>query len=216
MRVLALPRNDRIYSSNSFLVLGPWSRIEDVNVLVDAGSDPEVLPFIDRAPTGVGKRKVDLVVLTHRHYDHSTMAPAIKQRYGASVAAFGPRDELVDQPLRDGMRLRLGEEDVEVIHTPGHTDDSICLYAPASGVLFVGDTPVVVNSTDGSYEPAYVAALRRLAALPVRVIYFGHGVVLTEGCERRLQLTLANVEHSTGTAARPKACGAERGDGVAR
>jgi hypothetical protein len=50
----------------------------------------------------------------------------------------------------------------------------------------------------------------------VRVIYFGHGDALTEGCERRLQLTLSNVEHSTGTAARPKACGAERGDGVAR
>jgi glyoxylase-like metal-dependent hydrolase (beta-lactamase superfamily II) len=214
MRVLALPRNDRIYSSNSFLVLGPWSRIEDVNVLVDAGADPEVLPFIDRAPTGVGKRKVDLIVLTHRHYDHSTMAPAIRQRYGASVAAFGPRDELVDQPLRDGMRLRLGEEDVEVIHTPGHTDDSICLYAPASGILFVGDTPVVVNSTDGSYEPAYIAALKRLAVLPVRVIYFGHGDALTEGCERRLQLTLSNVERSTGKPAGPRVAAPGQGGGV--
>lgn len=177
-------------------MLGDWSRIEDVNVLVDAGADPAVVPFVERAPTGVGKRKLDLVVLTHRHYDHVTMLGALKQRFAAPVAAWGPTGDGVDRALDDGEVLRFADEAVEVIHTPGHTDDSICLFARGSGALFVGDTPVIVNSRDGSYEGAYVNALRRLAALPVRTIYFGHGDALTEGCQERLGASLANVERS--------------------
>lgn len=189
-------RSTRVYSANTYLVLGAWSRIEDVNVLVDPGADPEVLPFIEGAPTGVGKRKVDLVVLTHRHYDHATLVPAIRARYGAPVAGWGWRDDLVDRPLGDGERLRAGDDEFEVVHTPGHTDDSICLYAAGSQALFVGDAPVLVNSAGHTHEPGFLAAMRRLASLPVRTIYFGHGEPLTEGCGERLCASLATVEAS--------------------
>jgi glyoxylase-like metal-dependent hydrolase (beta-lactamase superfamily II) len=196
MRVFGSPRSDTVYSSNVYLVLGHWSRIGDVNALVDAGADPGVLSFVDRAPTGVGKRKVDLVVLTHRHYDHASMAGAIRARYGAVVAAWGPADEDVTRTLSDGERLQLGDEEFEVIRTPGHTDDSICLFGTSSGALFVGDTPVVVNGREGTYEPGFVSALRRLASLPVTAIYFGHGVPLLEGCAERLNASLQNVERA--------------------
>ncbi len=177
-----------------FLVLGNWSRVEDVNVLVDAGADPDVLGFIEGAPTGLGKRKVDLVVLTHRHYDHVTMLPAIRERFGAVVAAWGPAGDGVDRVLADGERLRLGDEVFEVIHAPGHTDDSICLFGTESGALFVGDAPVLVNGSDGSYELGFVAAIRRLASLPVRAIYFGHGEPLTTACRERLAASLECIE----------------------
>lgn len=174
-------------------MLGSWSRIDDVNVLVDAGADPEVLRFLEAAPTGVGKRKLDLVVLTHRHYDHITMLPALKERFDPVVAAWGPATDGVDRSLVDGERLRFGDELFEVIHTPGHTDDSVCFYGTASHTLFVGDTPVIVNGTDGTYEPRFVDAMRRLATLPVACICFGHGERLTEGCERRLRESYENV-----------------------
>lgn len=195
MRVLRFQRNS-VYSANAYLLLGEWNRIEDVNVLVDPGADPALLDFLEHAATGVGKRKLDLVVLTHRHYDHSTLVPILKARYGMPVAGWGPADELVDQPLVDGARLRFGDESFEVIHTPGHTDDSICLYGSVGQSLFVGDTPVMVVSRDASYEPAYVAALRRLAGLPVRIIYFGHGAPLAEGCSERLAASVRNVDGS--------------------
>jgi glyoxylase-like metal-dependent hydrolase (beta-lactamase superfamily II) len=197
MRVLCFQRSERVYSSNVHLVLGQWSRIEDVNTLVDAGADPEVVPFIESAPTGVGKRKVDLVVLTHRHYDHKTMVPIIRERYGPPVAAWGPEDDDVDRVLRDGERLRLGDEMFEVVHTPGHTDDSICLFGTESGALFVGDTPVIVNSTDGTHEGRFISAMRRLAALPVKTIFFGHGEPLREQCRERLAASLDNILRSS-------------------
>jgi glyoxylase-like metal-dependent hydrolase (beta-lactamase superfamily II) len=193
MRVSCLGRNDRIYSSNVYLLLGDWSRIGDVNALIDVGADPAVLPFVERAPTGVGKRKVDLVILTHRHYDHALMLPEIKARYGARVLAWGKADDPVDESVADGQRIRVADDEIEVIHTPAHTDDSICLYGVASGVLFAGDTPLLSHSTDGAYTLAFVEALGRIASRPVSAIYFGHGEPLTERCNERLEASLRNV-----------------------
>ncbi len=193
MRVSRLARSEQIYSSNVYLLLGDWSRIGDVNTLVDAGADPAVLPFVEQAPTGVGKRKVDLVILTHRHYDHALMLPHIKATYGARVLAWGRPDDPIDEAVTDGQRIHAGDDELEVIHTPAHTDDSICLYGIGSGALFVGDTPLLVHSTDGSYQPEFVEALRRIAARPVTTIYFGHGEPLTEGCNQQLDRSLCNV-----------------------
>jgi glyoxylase-like metal-dependent hydrolase (beta-lactamase superfamily II) len=193
MRVCHLSRNTRLYSSNVYLVLGDWSRLADVNTLVDAGADPQVISFVEEAPTGVGKRKVDRVILTHRHYDHSLMLPEIRARFGARVAGWGPADDLVDEPLTDGQLLRLGDDEFEVVHTPAHTDDSICLYSAANRVLFAGDTPLLIQAADQGYHDAFIDALARLADRPVSTIYFGHGNPLTEDCNARLYESLANV-----------------------
>ena len=63
-----------------------------------------------------------------------------------------------------------------MIHTPGHSSDSICLYNEAEGVLFAGDTPAADHVADGSYEAGFQAALEKLCARDVRRIYFGHGL----------------------------------------
>ena len=196
MRVWSQPRNDTLYSSNVYLVLGDWSRIEDVNALVDVGADPGLLEFVKGAPTGVGKRKVDLVVLTHRHYDHTTMLQAVKTAYNPVVAAWGPVGDGVDRALADGEGLVLGDEEFEVIHIPGHTEDSICLYGLTSHALFAGDTPLLINTADGTHEPGFVEALHRIAALPIDTIYFGHGDPLTADCNGRLAASVTNVERS--------------------
>jgi glyoxylase-like metal-dependent hydrolase (beta-lactamase superfamily II) len=192
MRVRILPRNDRLYSSNVYLLLGDWSKIDDVNTLIDAGADPAVMGFIDAAPTGVGKRKVDLVILTHHHYDHTVMLPAIRTAHSPTVAAWGHAVDGVDLPLTDGQRLHVGDDWLEVIHTPAHTDDSICLYCESNRSLFVGDTPVLIQTDDHICPPTFVEALERLAARPIDAIYFGHGGPLTEGCNERLA---QSVEH---------------------
>jgi glyoxylase-like metal-dependent hydrolase (beta-lactamase superfamily II) len=96
----------------------------------------------------------------------------------------------------------MGDAKFEVIHTPGHSSDSICLYNETEGVLFAGDTPLVITSPEGSYETGYVAALGKLCARDVRRIYFGHGPPLTERCNQRLReslnLALAGAAVSAG------------------
>jgi glyoxylase-like metal-dependent hydrolase (beta-lactamase superfamily II) len=201
MRVLTLERNTSIYSSNVFLLLGGWSGIDDVNTLVDAGADPAVMDFIESAPTGVGKRRVELVILTHRHYDHVIMLPAIKDAYAPQVAAWGPRTDGVDLSLSDGQRLHVGDGTLEVIHAPAHTDDSVCLYSESDRALFVGDTPVLIQSDDHAYGPEYVAALARMASRPIETIYFGHGAPLTERCNERLLESLRHVRRANAVSA---------------
>jgi glyoxylase-like metal-dependent hydrolase (beta-lactamase superfamily II) len=84
----------------------------------------------------------------------------------------------------------MGDRDFEVIHMPGHSSDSICLYNQVEGVLFVGDSPVLSASATGTYEAEFLAALEKLCTLDVRRIYFGHGDPATERCNERLRESL--------------------------
>jgi glyoxylase-like metal-dependent hydrolase (beta-lactamase superfamily II) len=187
MRIVTLENSGEVYSSQVYLVLGDASRLEDVNTLVDVGQDPAILASIERAPTGVGKWRVEQVVLTHNHSDHCALLPQVRDAFHPKVFAFSPNTDGVDRLLRDGDSIKMGDEYFEVIHTPGHSSDSICLYNRAEGVLFAGDTPVVNASATGTYEPEFLAALQKVCARDVRTIYFGHGPPLTENCNERLR-----------------------------
>jgi len=187
MRVLRYAGSGNIYTSCAYLVLGDWNRLEDVNTLIDPGADPGLLDFLDRASTGVGKRRVEQVVLTHRHYDHVLMLDEVVRRWSPEVLALDASGGGVSHRLSDGDRIRAGDRELTVFHVPGHTDDSICLYAEQERALFVGDSPVVYVAVDASCEPGFVDAIERLARLRVSVIYFGHGAPLTEQCEERIR-----------------------------
>jgi glyoxylase-like metal-dependent hydrolase (beta-lactamase superfamily II) len=130
---------------------------------------------------------VEQVVLTHSHYDHSALLPQVRAAFHPRVMAFSPHVDGVDSLLRDGDSIRMGDAVFEVIHTPGHSSDSICLYNEAQGILFAGDTPLVILSPEGSYEAEYRAALDKLCDRDIRQIYFGHGLPLTERCNQRLR-----------------------------
>ena len=100
--------------------------------------------------------------------------------------------------FRDAQTLRCGDRMFEVIYTPGHSNDSICLYCQEDGVLFVGDTPVIIRSTDGSYEEVFIQALERLCRKDVKAVYFGHGEPLFDDCNARLRSSLRNVKEGLG------------------
>ena len=187
MRIVILGNSGRIYTSQAYLVLGDRSRLDDVNTLVDVGADPAILASIETAPSGLGKWAVDQVVLTHSHSDHCALLPEVRAAFHPSVLAFSPSLAGVDATVRDGDSVRMGDRRFEVIHTPGHSSDSICLYNQAEGVLFAGDTPLLITSSAGCYEAGFQAALEKLCARDVRRIYFGHGPPLTEGCNERLR-----------------------------
>lgn len=79
--------------------------------------------------------------------------------------------------LEDGDMVDLGDRTFEVIHTPGHSPGEIMLYERATEILFSGDTIYDGPLIDDAYHsdvPAYIATMKRIADLPVRVVHGGH------------------------------------------
>lgn len=193
MRIMNLTdAHSKVYTSNVYLILGDWSGLDDVNTLVDVGNDPHIFERLLQAPTGVGKRAIDQVIFTHSHFDHTALLPQVRERYDPRVYAFSPFAG-ADNVLRDGDTLKCGDRWFQVIHTPGHSDDSILLYCQAEGVLFAGDTPLVIRSQDSSYDARFIQILEDLAKKDIRTIYFGHGAPLTGGASEAIQDSLKNV-----------------------
>jgi glyoxylase-like metal-dependent hydrolase (beta-lactamase superfamily II) len=209
VRIQRLRTTGRIYSSNAYLILGDWKGLSDPNALVDVGADPAVLDHLEELDTGLGKPKVERVVLTHSHSDHMALLPEVRVRYRPAVYACSPYLECVDHVVGAGQHLRLGDRDFEVIHTPGHSTDSICLFDEVEGVLFAGDSPLLVRATDGAHEEGFVNALRDICRRDVREIYFGHGPPVVEGVRQLLLDSLANVRDANDRASgrRPEVAG---------
>jgi glyoxylase-like metal-dependent hydrolase (beta-lactamase superfamily II)/rhodanese-related sulfurtransferase len=110
------------------------------------------------------------VVETHTHADHLMLNRQLKEELGAPLLMHQASPiPTVDRHLHDGDRIDVGDEAIEVMHTPGHTPDSICLLLP--GAVLTGDTLLIGGSgrTDfpgGDAGAQYDAVTRRLFALP--------------------------------------------------
>lgn len=194
MRIFPLLKNDKVYSCNSYLILGDWNRIEDINTIVDPGTDDFVINEIESLSTGFGKIPVAQVILTHNHFDHAASVQAIKERYKARVLAFTDSPG-VDELLVDGQFIKAGDGILEVLHTPGHSSDSICLYSHVEKALFSGDTQLRVMSHGDKYEAGYVEGLLKIICRDIQKIYSGHDEPVTSGCQEMLLQTLHNVRH---------------------
>ena len=190
MRVIKLATNPRIYSGNAFLVLGAWSTIKDVNTLIDTGSDDYIIDQIENTYTGVGKNKIDQIVVTHSHFDHIGGVLPIKGKYSSEVLSYS-NFYGCDRLLKDGEELRIGGSIFEVIHTPAHSSDSICLYCAEHRALFTGDTAIRIYVNDNSYPPDHIDSIERLSKLKIDTVYPGHGDIITEDVEKILKTSLA-------------------------
>ncbi|WP_027357670.1 MBL fold metallo-hydrolase [Desulforegula conservatrix] len=180
MKVANMTSKSKVYTSNVFLCTGDWNRIEDRNTLIDVGNDPLIIDYIEKYPSGIGKKRLDQVILTHSHSDHSGILPLIKKIFNPVVYAFSPFQEGVDRTLGDGDLIKIADQMFEVIHMPGHSDDSLCFFSPSDGSLFVGDVPVIIKSSGGTYEKAFIEKMKILSGKNIKTIYFGHGDPLTE------------------------------------
>jgi hydroxyacylglutathione hydrolase len=101
------------------------------------------------------KAKTDYVVVTHSHFDHEATARELAGRVGAKLVAHRSSPLDCDVRVEDGDELALGDSEVRVIHTPGHTQDSICLLH--GDVLMTGDTLFV--GTIGRFDRGMAATM---------------------------------------------------------
>jgi glyoxylase-like metal-dependent hydrolase (beta-lactamase superfamily II) len=79
--------------------------------------------------------------------------------------------------LREGDAVDLGDRSFTVLHTPGHTAGSVCLFEEATGLLFSGDAIYVDDRLSWDDEGRFVASLRRLREVPATRVLAGHGRV---------------------------------------
>ncbi len=168
-------------------------------ILVDAGVLPMAInPYKDQ---------INTIVLTHCHFDHTARVKEISHMCKAKVAihkfdARGLVDDIQSLSMHFGARspgiapdIVLGDGDfigdLKVLHTPGHTPGSICLYSERDLVLFSGDT-VFSDGCFGRYDfpggsrTELARSLDRLSLLDVEGLYPGHGEPVEQGGSRHI------------------------------
>ncbi len=192
-------------------VVGPVAT--NVHILADAASREAIaidtaIPSLAWIVDELAARDwtLKLIVSTHGHWDHIGDNAAVAEHTGADIAVHPLDRERLTSPqplyapfeippsvpaveLAEGGVVRFGAIRLRVLHTPGHTEGSVCLQAADEGLLFSGDTLFAAGwgrvDLPGGDPAAMVESIARLTGLEDHVAVFpGHGAATTIGRER--------------------------------
>lgn len=210
----------RLLSVYAFLISEPRMTLIDTGLI---GSGRSVERYVKRI--GRSMEELDRIVCTHAHPDHIgavrelaadrnvevlmhpadlaglsvRLRDAVANRNRGQLIAYFTRHPGEATPIEDGEVLPL-LGGLEVVHTPGHTPGSVCLYAPRHKLLFTGDVLQVIRgrvtfaSTVFSEDVALArASVARMAALDVETIAFSHYPPWREGANRVLRELAAHA-----------------------
>jgi glyoxylase-like metal-dependent hydrolase (beta-lactamase superfamily II) len=171
---------------------------EGAVAIVDAGPDDD--SHLAALLAAVKGERVETVLVTHTHRDHSAGAKRLRAATGARIVGAAPftprsdgtagldsshdRDYSPDAILADGERLQGRGYTIEAVATPGHCSNHLCFALPEEGGLFSGDhvmawSTSVVAPPDGSMR-AYMASLEKLRRRGETVYWPGHGGPVVE------------------------------------
>ena len=197
------------FQENTYVV---WDETTMEAAIIDCGAlFPQEEERID-AFVSDNNLKVKYILNTHLHLDHCFGNAWAAERYGILPMAhkddetllarmgeqarmfglpFEVRTEKLGGYLKDGDVLTLGEHEIKVIHTPGHSRGGLCFYIPSAGWLVSGDSLFEgsIGRTDlegGSYATLIKSITERLMTLAEEtVVYPGHGPYTTIGDEKK-------------------------------
>ena len=193
-----------LFDSNMYLLVG-----SERTALIDTGTGFAVDATIDSLKKHLGGRKLDIVILTHRHYDHvgglrgiiREFSPvlyagpddAAPLREGDSESTLGTKFGGSIDPMEvidfcEGDRIDLGGHVLRSIYTPGHTIGSICVLDEVTGSLFSGDT-VFVDGVGNTTHPTgsekmLIESLKKINDMQFNGLFPGHGPIVTKDGHR--------------------------------
>ena len=170
-------RIDRVLAPNAGPFTGPGTNtwlLESAAEIVVIDPGPLSTPHLDAIVAAIGPRSVRSVLVTHSHSDHAPLANPLGKElevpvYGHST---GPDFE-PDLRLKEGSKLVVGDTNLEVIFTPGHSDDHLCFLT--GRILFTGDHIMGGSSVMVEDMGRYLRSLERLQSLELDRLYPGHG-----------------------------------------
>jgi glyoxylase-like metal-dependent hydrolase (beta-lactamase superfamily II) len=141
-------------------------------VIIDPGPIDHIhAEAIEGALSG---RSVVAVLVTHTHEDHAPMANPLALELGVPALGHAPGPEFdPDLRLEDGGHVAVGTATIEVIHTPGHSDDHLCFRV--EDVLFTGDHIMGGSSVMVETMGPYLASLEKIRNTGLRRLQPGHG-----------------------------------------
>jgi glyoxylase-like metal-dependent hydrolase (beta-lactamase superfamily II) len=162
-------------------------------IVVDAAHDADAIA------AAVGDRRVLSILCTHAHDDHVSAAPELSRRLDAPVLLH-PAEHVLwrlahpdipppEAELADGDTVHVAGTTLQVLHTPGHSPGSSCLYAPELNTLFSGDTlfqggPGATGRSYSDFDEIIASIQTNLLTLPAEtVVRTGHGDSTTIGQE---------------------------------
>jgi len=173
IRVLAPNPGLRELEGTNTWIVGRWPA-----AVIDPGvDDPAHLSEVLEAAG-----RVDVILLTHDHPDHTPGVGTLAAMTGARVYAAKPGDGR--ERLRDGQAIRMPGVALTVVATPGHTADHVAFFLEEDRTLFTGDAVLgrgtsVIDPPEGDLAQ-YLRSLHRMRDLAPRTIRPGHGPVVLD------------------------------------
>ncbi|MGE4566473.1 MAG: MBL fold metallo-hydrolase [Acidimicrobiales bacterium] len=162
-------------------------------VVIDAAHDHR--PIVE----AIGGRRTLGVLCTHGHNDHinaavelaeATSAPIWLHPDDAMLWDVVHPDRRIDDPLQQGLKISLGDDELEILHTPGHSPGGCCIHVPTLQTLFSGDTlfnggPGATGRSFSSLDLLVESIQTKLFVLhPQTTVHTGHGDSTSIGVER--------------------------------
>ena len=184
------------HNPSAFTYFGTQTYLIGTDELAVIDPGPDLAEHVDALEQAIGKRRVQAILCTHTHKDHSPAAALLASRIGAPVIGcaplaletVGPRADASfdceyapDRVLEDGETLTVDGEQLTSVATPGHTSNHLCFAW--RGALFTGDhvmgwSTTVVVPPDGDMAD-YMASLDKLRQREERIYYPAHGPPVT-------------------------------------
>ncbi|KAM5342608.1 hypothetical protein ACJ41O_013574 [Fusarium nematophilum] len=178
MHIQSIPMWEGSHNNYAYLVVDDKSKDA---VIIDPANPPEVVPVLKDA-IQAGKINLTAIVNTHHHWDHAGGNKKLLEELGTpKLDIIGGKDcDGVTKTPGHGETFKLGGITVKGVHTPCHTQDSICFFMEdgSEKAVFTGDTLFIGGCGrffEGSAAEMHEALNKRLAALPDdTVVYPGH------------------------------------------